>query len=215
MDEAAKRPNKAQIAILSIMKKVDFIGNDTSIKGANIQYRAVSEGAVLAKIRPLFLEEGLIYYPIEGTLTSSGPVSYIAAKYRITHVESGDYFDIWSAGAGHDKGDKGPGKALTYSGKYGLMKLTMIRGEEDPDSRGTEDIVKEENALDFAYNQAINKAKDLFDARLYDKAAYDHIIKVSFELKQNKDAIKRFKDEMIWLGEIERKERVFSLEAEK
>jgi hypothetical protein len=194
--------NKAEQAIAKIMSKVSGVGNDIKIEGSTMSYNAVSESAVLKALRPLFIEEGLIYYPVEGTLSSSGSVSFIGVTLKIVHVESGDSMTIWSAGGGKDSQDKGPGKALTYATKYGLLKTLMLRGEDDPDTTSSEELTKREAELKLLYEEAKNKLDPILEDKKITKAQYDFVINNLNEAYNDRDAVKRLKGAGVWIEKL-------------
>ena len=203
--------NLAQVAIHEIMQKVTAVGNDIQIEGSNISYNTVSEKAVLALLRPLFVKHGLIYYPLSGQLQVISSICYVSATLRIVHVESGDFFDVWSVGAGKDSQDKGPGKALTYTTKYGLLKAAMLRGEDDPDSVGSEQITETENAIKQKVDIANAKAKELFDRKFYGEPEFNVVIENINDAAHDKDPLSKLEKAFEWLGKVETKLIVYSL----
>ena len=60
--------------------------------------------------------------------------------YRFVNTEKPDEFvDVTTYGDGIDNGDKAPGKAMTYSDKYALLKAYKIITGDDPDQQGSEE----------------------------------------------------------------------------
>lgn len=204
--------NKAYSAILRIMSKIDIVGNDIKISGQKASYNALSEKAVLKVVRPLFIEEGLVYHPIEGHLATSGSISFVSATLRITHVESGDFYDIWSCGGGWDSQDKGPGKALTYTTKYGLLKTLMLRGEDDPDNTGSEHIDELKKSLNAARDIANSKVKEALDNKLIGRPEYNYIMQNILEAYNSKDPLVRLNAACNWLDKVLSKEITYKLE---
>ena len=51
-----------------------------------------------------------------------------------------EYIDITTYGDGVDTQDKAPGKAMTYSDKYALLKAYKIQTGDDPDEAASEPL---------------------------------------------------------------------------
>ena len=110
-------------------------------------YKAVSERDVKDAVKPLEAKYGVYSYPVTKELieqsfletsTKAGMKKsfYIREKvtYRFVNVEKPEEFiDIVGYGDGIDTGDKSPGKADTYAGKYCLMSAYKISTGDDPD----------------------------------------------------------------------------------
>lgn len=61
--------------------------------------------------------------------------------YRFVNIDKPEeYIDIDTYGDGVDSGDKAPGKAMTYSDKYALMKAYKIITGDDPDQISSDDL---------------------------------------------------------------------------
>lgn len=121
-------------------------------------YRAVSETAILNAVRPLEAKYGVYSYPCGRKRTTTSEVreyydrdtnttrkSYylvdaIETTYRFVNVDKPEEFiEMISYATGLDTGDKGPGKAMTYSDKYALIKAYKIRTNDalDPDTEAS------------------------------------------------------------------------------
>ena len=65
----------------------------------------------------------------------------IQTTYRFVDCEKPeDYIDVITYGDGVDPQDKAPGKAMTYSDKYALMKAYKIQTGDDPDQYASEQV---------------------------------------------------------------------------
>lgn len=208
-------PNQALIAIHEIMKKVKGVGNDIKIESSSMSYRTVSESAVLSAIRPFFIEYGLVYYPTNGTLSTSGAISFIGINLRIVHVESGDAIDVWSAGAGRDSQDKGPGKAITYATKYGLLKTLMIRGEDDPDQTSSEDLTKRDQQIKYLRDQAVNITKVLLSENVIGNPEHNLIMDNINDAVNDANAINRLEKAIGWLEKVKTGEIKYTIDTPK
>ena len=126
---------------------------------SNNSYKAVSELDILNEVRPVEEEFGIVSYPIERTiletreLVTTTKEGYersqlfmrIETRYRFVNIDDPtDFIETITWGDGIDSGDKAPGKAMTYSDKYALMKVYKIMTGEDPDGQGSEDLNKAE-----------------------------------------------------------------------
>lgn len=126
--------------MLKITEELGKVGKNLEVKGADgkVRYNAVGETDVLDKVKPLEEKYGVYSYPLNRTcveLPNSNKVALrVETIYRFVNVDKPDEFiDITSYGDGIDSGDKAPGKAMTYSDKYALMKAYKISTGDDPD----------------------------------------------------------------------------------
>jgi hypothetical protein len=164
---------KANLAkkILDVMNDLNYIQKDDHVKYGSTDYRAVSEGQVIKKIRPLLIKHGLAIIPagIDG-VTIDNKVTTAVFHYTIIDSQSGEEMDLCMIGSGHDHADKGAGKAATYAGKYALLKLFWIETGEDPDKKATEQIV-EENKKSEGNTNEVPPGFDLPKKKQQDKIA--------------------------------------------
>ena len=121
-----------------IMKKVGYVQKDMKVEmGAKGSYTVTSEKAVLQLIRPFLIEAKLIMIPEEVvSVEKTGSVTTLNMKYRMTDLEDNDSIIIAAIGQGTSSGDKGAGMAMTYAGKYALLKPLMMVTGDDPDKTG-------------------------------------------------------------------------------
>ena len=117
--------------LAKVMEKVTYIQKE---KKAGMRYSIVSHDSVTAKVRPALLEAGIVYYPIEVQHQQSGNRTECAMTVRFVNIDDqNDYFDVETFGYGLDDQDKGPGKAMSYSVKYALLKTLGLETGDDPD----------------------------------------------------------------------------------
>ena len=65
----------------------------------------------------------------------------VETVYRFVNTDKPDeYIDITTYGDGVDTQDKAPGKAMTYSDKYALLKAYKIMTGDDPDQNASEPL---------------------------------------------------------------------------
>jgi len=114
-----------------VQRGVDYIQKE---KKQGMKYSIVSHDAVTAKVRPLMVEHGVLYYPIHMNMDQVGNRTQMSMIIRFVSVDDKeDWIDVCSAGYGIDEQDKGPGKAISYSVKYALLKALGLESGDDPD----------------------------------------------------------------------------------
>lgn len=115
----------------AVQGRVDYIQKE---KKAGMKYSIVSHDAVTAKVRPLMVEFGVLYYPLLIQMEQVGNRTQMQMGVRFVSVDDdGDYIDVATAGYGIDDQDKGPGKAISYAVKYALLKALGLESGDDPD----------------------------------------------------------------------------------
>lgn len=117
--------------LAAAMGEVDYIQKESK-KGMN--YTIVSHDAVTAKVRPVLLKNGIVYYPVRCEHVNNGNRAECSMTVRFVNVdEPTDYFEVPTFGYGIDTQDKGPGKAMSYAVKYALLKALGLETGDDPD----------------------------------------------------------------------------------
>jgi len=145
-----------------VQKDVDYIQKE---KKQGMKYSIVSHDAVTAKVRPLMVQHGVIYYPCHLDVSQSGNRTQMTAIIRFVSTDDrDDYIDVYSAGYGIDEQDKGPGKAISYSVKYALLKALGLESGDDPDEdqhTPHEDPGNEHNLAMVAFEADIDLATEV------------------------------------------------------
>lgn len=148
---------------LNIYQRMSRITNELGSVSKNLtvgygrnSYKAVGEADVLDAVKPAEEKWGIYSYPASrrtisvDTLSTSGTktdqygnessiekiqfIFRIETTYRFVNIDNpAEYIDIVSFGDGIDSADKAPGKAMTYSDKYALLKAYKIQTGDDPD----------------------------------------------------------------------------------
>lgn len=122
--------------LAAAMRKVSYIQKEQK-KGMN--YTIVSHDAVTAKVRPVLLDEGIVYYPIRCDHSQNGNRAECGMTVRFVNVdEPSDFFDVQTFGYGVDTQDKGPGKAMSYAVKYALLKAMGLETGDDAEHESIE-----------------------------------------------------------------------------
>lgn len=118
--------------LAAVMSEVDYIQKERK-KGMN--YTIVSHDAVTAKVRPVLLKNGVIYYPVRCEHHHNGNRAECSMTVRFVNIDDPtDYIDVPTFGYGIDTQDKGPGKAMSYAVKYALLKALGLETGDDPES---------------------------------------------------------------------------------
>lgn len=115
-----------------VQDEVDYVQKE---KKQGMRYSIVSHDAVTAKVRPLMVKWGVLYYPLFMKMEQVGNRTQMELAVRFVSVnDATDYIDVASAGYGIDESDKGPGKAISYAVKYALLKSLGLESGDDPDT---------------------------------------------------------------------------------
>ena len=137
-----------------IASELPAVSKNLKVGDGRYQYKAVGEADVLAAVKPLEDKYGVYSYPsarkiIDREIRESDS-NYgkkyqtwlrVETTYRFVNVDKPEeYLEITSYGDGIDSADKAPGKAMTYSDKYALLKAYKIQTGDDPDQTWSGDI---------------------------------------------------------------------------
>ena len=137
-----------QTELGTVAKNLNVVTNAKTNKG----YKAVSERDVKDAVKPLEDKHGVYSYAVSSEIVDSGVLTsmtdsgyerksqymWIKETYRFVNVDKPDEFiEVSAFGDGIDTGDKAPGKADTYAGKYALMKAYKISTGDDPDQEAS------------------------------------------------------------------------------
>lgn len=152
--------------MLAITADMQTVAKNLLVPAGGGKYRAVSETDVLNAVKPLEIRHGVYSYPVERrtisvdaleteerrkdydtkqyeTIKRTQFVYRIETRYRFVNVDfPNEYIDVVSYGDGIDSADKAPGKAMTYSDKYALLKAYKIQTGDDPDQDASPDYKK-------------------------------------------------------------------------
>lgn len=135
-----------------ITAEVSTVAKNLEVGFGSNKYKAVGEADILRAVKPIEERYGVYSYPHDREIVESGTMErdgkngktiqlYLRIKtvYRFLCIDDpASYLDIVSYGDGVDTQDKAPGKAMTYSDKYALMKAYKIQTGDDPDQYASE-----------------------------------------------------------------------------
>lgn len=139
----------------AITQEITAVAKNLNVGFGKSQYKAVGEADVLAAVKPIEAKHGVYSYPLKREIVDTailesqkqdGSISKsqflrVATTYRFVNVDDPtDYIDIDTYGDGVDTQDKAPGKAMTYSDKYALLKAYKIITGDDPDQNASEEL---------------------------------------------------------------------------
>lgn len=140
-----------------ITNELERVAKNLSVGAGNSSYKAVGEADILKAVKPLEDKHGVYSYPLSRdvisyeTLTTEKTYNSKTTKstkfmmrvkttYRFVNIDNpSEFVDQDSFGDGVDSLDKAPGKAMTYSDKYSLMKAYKIMTGDDPDQKHSND----------------------------------------------------------------------------
>ena len=143
--------------LLNITNEIASVNKNLVVGEGKSSYKAVGEADVLKAVKELEFKHKIYSYPKERrvidsqilitekifenfdrdtkeTTKSSKQFMRVETVYRFVNVENPDEFiDVTTYGDGIDTQDKAPGKAMTYSDKYALLKAYKMITGDDPD----------------------------------------------------------------------------------
>lgn len=167
-------------AISSELKAID---KSTEVGSGSARYKAAVEADVLRPVKALEAKYRVVSFPVDreivyqselvkerryedknrNTVTTDitrTPIVRLKVKIRFVNLDNtSDFIETVAYGDGVDSLDKAPGKAMTYSDKYALMKAYKMLTGDDPD----------QNASDELEGHDIHKIKERFDRLMTQK----------------------------------------------
>lgn len=202
MSELVKRILKVQENAAPVLK-------DGSVGG---KYNFASYNAVLAAVRSLCLEQGILLAPTFSEYTEEGNRCNMKCTLRLMYKD--ESLDYCSFGQGVDNQDKGAGKAQTYALKNALLQAFMLTraGEDDPDfHQGPEANHRSTSARPRTNTrrgpaatpskERLNYLRDLLISEYGDKENIQKELKKKFDIERT-DALTEPQVEK-WIGELE------------
>lgn len=150
-DEVPARDATLAERILWVRDRVGYLKKDSKVStGGEGFYQAVSHDAVTAHLRAKFVQAGIFHWVscIESTDHETGLVTDKGRKvlqnratFEVTFESAFDKADCRTlrvVAHADDRGDKAPGKSLSYATKYALLKISMLETGEEDESREAE-----------------------------------------------------------------------------
>lgn len=116
----------------AVMNAVSYVQKED--KKVNNQYTFVSHDAVTAKVRPHLIENGIVMITDVKEVKQDGNRTEAIVTLRFVNIDKPeDQVGITCFGYGIDPQDKGPGKAVSYAVKYGILKTLCLETGDDPE----------------------------------------------------------------------------------
>ena len=136
--------------LLKITEDLLTVKKGLTVGSGSYGYKAVGEADILKAVKPLEIEHGVYSYPMSRNIVSQEILTTdknktkfmmrVETTYRFVNIDKpSEFVDQVSYGDGVDSLDKSPGKAMTYSDKYSLMKAYKIMTGDDPDQSHSKD----------------------------------------------------------------------------
>lgn len=149
--------------LLNITNEIATVNKNLTVGEGKSKYKAVGEADVLKAVKELENKHKVYSYPYKREIvdreilvtekifenfdrdtkeTTKGTKQFLRIEtiYRFVNVENPEeYIDITTYGDGIDTQDKAPGKAMTYSDKYALLKAYKMITGDDPDQNISQD----------------------------------------------------------------------------
>lgn len=169
-------------------EQINKVGKNLKVGIGQSQYKAVGEADVLEAVKPIEIGLGIYSYPFSRkiidtnifttTSTYDGKTTEknnlflrVETGYRFVNIENPEEFiEITTYGDGVDPQDKAPGKAMTYSDKYALLKAYKIETGDDPDQKASEPMGKGQKPSRQITTPADTQAEiDKINSRLINK----------------------------------------------
>lgn len=114
-----------------VQQQVDYVQRE---KKDGLDYAVVSHDKVTELVRPLLVQAGVVYYPVDLEYSQDGNRTQAKFDVRFASIrDPDDFINVATFGYGVDKQDKGPGKCISYGVKYALLKLLGLATGDDPD----------------------------------------------------------------------------------
>jgi hypothetical protein len=145
---ATTKPLNIHQRMFEVMKSVKYIQKgDRKVNG---QYTFVSHDAVVEKLRPAFIENGILPIATIVNHTQEGNRSEVDIEVKFCNIDDpSDFITVNGFGYGIDNQDKGPGKAVSYAVKYCFLKTFCLETGDDP----------EKDNIDFEKSKANGNGK--------------------------------------------------------
>lgn len=126
-----KKPNIYQ-RLNKVMAEVSYVQKED--RRVNGQYTFVSHDAVVAKIRPSLIANGIAVIPRVVGHSQDGNRTMVEVECDFVNIDDpSDRITVPGFGFGVDPSDKGPGKALSYSLKMIFLKTFCLETGDEAD----------------------------------------------------------------------------------
>lgn len=118
--------------LLNVMAELSYVQRNRRAPNEIGGFSFVSHDAVTAAVRPLLVKHGVLCLPTIIDHTREGNQTTLLVDLAFINTDRPeDRCIVRSVGYGIDKQDKGPGKAMSYAVKYGLLKTFSLETGDD------------------------------------------------------------------------------------
>lgn len=151
--------------LLAITSEIGKVNKNLVVGEGKAQYKAVGEADVLKAVKELEEKYDIYSYPYSRRIVDSSILQTekefkgeikrgnqiflrLETVYRFVNVDDPEeHIDVTTYGDGVDTQDKAPGKAMTYSDKYALLKAYKMITGDDPDQNASPENMKIEGQV--------------------------------------------------------------------
>lgn len=119
-----------------MVKVVGSVSGKVTKSGYNShnKYAYIMEKDLLDAVREELTTNNVLITSSVESVSREGDITTVRMKHVLVDADSGESMEVWSAGQGADKQDKGIFKAITGANKYFLMKTFLLSGNDDPEA---------------------------------------------------------------------------------
>ena len=123
--------------LLNVMAALSYVQKTGVTAKEAGGYSFVTHDAVTAAVRPLLVKNGVLCLPTIVQHEREGNQTTLLVDLAFINTDNPeDRAVVRSVGYGIDKQDKGPGKAMNYAVKYGLLKAFSLETGDDVEMSG-------------------------------------------------------------------------------
>lgn len=165
--------------LLNITNEIGQVNKNLVVGEGKASYKAVGEADVLKAVKELEFKYKVYSYPFSRQIIDNAILQTerqykdeikkgsqiflrLETVYRFVNIEKPEEFiDVTTYGDGIDTQDKAPGKAMTYSDKYALLKAYKIVTGDDLDQD------KSPDNMNIVSSKKTNKVTDIEAKAMY------------------------------------------------
>ena len=116
------------VTVMSSISRIAKTGHNS-----HQHYDYVTEADVLEAVRTELAKQKIFVFTSVESISRQEQITTVQLLHTFVDSESGEIFQVKSAGEGWDKGDKGGYKAVTGAMKYFLVKNFLLPSGDDPE----------------------------------------------------------------------------------
>lgn len=145
MESKVKNIKTTDSLFVKLSNIVQKIGTVATQQNGGMAYATVSHNNVSKKVQEVFKTQNIVAIPDYSEYERNADITKVKCTYTVINLDdTNDRITVSAYGEGHDKQDKGAGKAQSYALKYCQMKLfSMATGKEDESDLYDSDVFAE------------------------------------------------------------------------